>query len=269
MALIGYNNGHNNGHNDYNIFEPYMFTNTNVLTIRNNISKTHYGIPNGFTKEISHQSHDNKSKKVSSPSYSDKDKTNNYTPFQKDKLFWCFYIIYNGYENYELHKTDHFIIEKQFKINTIEKMAAIKDKLKIFKIKLAEIEDEFVYQPQITVKGLQALCLCYNVSILYVAKRTYYDFNHRIDEDGKTGVIVKEETNFNNKTSINYECDVNTIKTTYLHIENSQKPIKSASSYTIKELQELCKKLDIIITNEHGKNKLKNVLYQEILTKVV
>jgi hypothetical protein len=245
-----------------------MFTNTNVLTIRNNISKTHYGIPNGFTKEISHQSHVNKSKKVSSPSYSDKDKTNNYTPFQKDKLFWCFYIIYNGYENYELHKTDHFIIEKQFKINTIEKMAAIKDKLKIFKIKLAEIEDEFVYQTQITVKGLQALCLCYNVSILYVAKRTYYDFNHRIDEDGKTGVIVKEETNFNNKTSINYDCDVNTIKTTYLHIENSQKPIKSASSYTIKELQELCKKLDIIITNEHGKNKLKNVLYQEILTKV-
>ena len=71
-----------------------------------------------------------------------------------------------------------------------------------------------------------------------------------------------------NKTSIKYECDVNTIKTTYLHIENIQKPIKSASGYTIKELQELCKKLDIIITNEHGKNKLKNALYEEILTKV-
>ena len=147
-------------------------------------------------------------------------------------------------------------------------MAAIKDKLKMFKIKLADIEEEFVYQNQITVKGLQALCLCYNVSILYVAKRTYYDFNYRNDEDGKTGVIVKEETNYNNKISIKYECDIDTIKTTYLHIENSQKPIKSASGYTIKELQEMCKKLDIIITNEHGKNKLKNALYEEILTKV-
>ena len=58
------------------------------------------------------------------------------------------------------------------------------------------------------------------------------------------------------------------VRENYLHIENINKPIKDISGYTIKELQAMCKKLDLVITDENGKNKLKNSLYQDILAVI-
>ena len=56
-------------------------------------------------------------------------------------------------------------------------------------------------------------------------------------------------------------------KNTHWLIENVQKPLKAPSAYTLKELQEICVKLEIITTNEIGKSKNKKDLYEEILSK--
>ena len=53
-----------------------------------------------------------------------------FIPFQRDKLFWCFYIILHGYEEYEMNHSNSFSLEKQIKIETVEKLKSIKEKLK-------------------------------------------------------------------------------------------------------------------------------------------
>jgi hypothetical protein len=193
-----------------------------------------------------------------------------FMPFQKDKLFWCFYIILFGYEEYELNKNNAFIVEKKIKINAIEKLRGTNGvgtngvgtngvgTNKLGPKQLAEMEDELCNQPSLTIKGLNALCICHNVSIFYVDQRKYYDLNILAQE--KKGIIVNR--------SLKYDLDEAFVRENYLHIENINKPIKAVSGYTIKELQAICKKLDIAITDENGKNKLKNVLYQDILAVI-
>ena len=207
-----------------------------------------------------------------------------FMPFQKDKLFWCFYIILYGYEEYELNKNNAFIIEKKVKINAIEKLRqgagasgagasgagasgagasgaganAVGPATKLGPKQLADIEDELCNKPVLTLIGLNALCICHNVSIFYVDKRKYYDLNILAQE--KKGTIVNR--------SLKYDLDNAFVRENYLHIENINKPIKAISGYTIKELQAMCKKLDLAITDENGKNKLKNNLYQDILTVI-
>lgn len=44
-----------------------------------------------------------------------------FTPKQSDSLFWCFYILCNGYKSYE-YETNYFTAEQQFKIHTVEKV---------------------------------------------------------------------------------------------------------------------------------------------------
>jgi len=188
-----------------------------------------------------------------------------FTPFQKDKLFWSFYIILKGFDEYELHHSDHFAIEKNFKIAAVEKMRDLKDELKEAKLKRNEIEDELVNKEMITLKGLHALCLVHKVSITYIYGRMYCEFLHT---SACSGVIIKMGTNEN---SVKYDATedyLTSIRNNYWKIENSHKPLGSSGAYTLKDLQDICTKLEIPLTNETGKNKLKTALYEDI-TKMV
>lgn len=192
-------------------------------------------------------------------------KETQFTPFQKDNLFWCFYIIYKGFEEYELHNSDHFSVEKNFKISTVEKMRSMKDKFKEEKLKINEIENELANQQTITLKGLHALCLVHGVSITYIYGRKYCKFLHSTT-DASQGVIIK---NNKNDHSVKYDANeayMTDIHNTFWKIENVQKPLGSPSMYSVKELQDICSKLEISIVNtETGKNKLKTVLYEDII----
>ncbi len=190
-----------------------------------------------------------------------------FMPFQKDKLFWCFYLILKGKDEYDMHRADYFITEKNFKIATVEKLRLVKDKLKELKIKRNEIEDELVNQPQITLKSLNVLCLVYGVSITYLSGKKYYEFLHANESSSEAvkGVIRQTDTK---EEMVLYEYNIPDIHANYWKVENAQKPLKVPSAYTVKELQEICKKLDIKLVNDLGKNKTKQILYEEILTKL-
>ena len=197
-----------------------------------------------------------------------------FTPFQKDTLFWCFYIILNGFEEYELHNSDHFATEKNFKIATVEKMRSMKDKFKEAKLKINEIEDELANKQVITLKGLHALCLVHEVSITYIYGRKYCEFLYKSatsssssssGSNNGTGVIVYGKKTNSVKYDVN-EDYMAMLSTTFWKIDNVQKPLASPGSYSVKELQDICTRLEIPITNsETGKNKLKTVLYEDIL----
>jgi hypothetical protein len=58
------------------------------------------------------------------------------------------------------------------------------------------------------------------------------------------------------------------IRNNFWKIENVQKPLSTSSSYSVKDLQDICKRLEISITLDTGKNKTKQVLYEDILKEV-
>jgi hypothetical protein len=202
-----------------------------------------------------------------------------FTPFQKDKLFWCFFIILNGYEEYEMNRSNSFSLEKQIKIETVEKLKSIKDKLKDLKLKRTELEDELVNKPVISLKGLCALCLVHNVSITYIFGRKYCEIANETghSEATKKGIIIqndkKEDSlkwteNELDKTNTDY---LTKIREEYWLIENIQKPLKSPSAYTLTELQSIAEKLEIethALVNEKTKAKTKTKLYEDILQSI-
>ena len=209
-----------------------------------------------------------------------------FTPFQKDKLFWCFYVLLNGFTEYEMHHTGHYALEKAFKISSVEKLRNMKPEIKELKLKISEVEDELVNKEQISVKGLQVLCLIYKVSITYIYGKQYCEFFYAGTgtgtgadtgtgtDTGKIGIIRRNEKK---EHSILYEDTIlETIKQTHWFIEQVQKPLKAPSAYTLKELQDICEKLEVSLKykqeNALGqiteKNKLKKELYEDILAKL-
>ena len=194
-----------------------------------------------------------------------------FTPFQKDKLFWCFYVLHNGFTEYEMHHTGHYALEKAFKISSVEKLRTMKAQIKELKLKINEVEDELVNKEQITIKGLHVLCLVHKVSITYIYGKQYCEFLYG---DTVKGIIQRNEKK---EHSLLYEDTIlETIKHTHWFIENVQKPLKAPSAYTVKELQDICEKLDIILTFKQKtaigqiveKHKLKKELYEDILSKL-
>ncbi len=197
--------------------------------------------------------------------------TKPFTPFQKDKLFWCFFIVLKGYDEYEMNHSNAFSVEKQLKIETVEKLKGIKDQLKDLKLKRTELEDELVNKPTITLKGLCALCLVHNVSITYVFGRKFCEISPQAD--AKKGIIIQNDKKEDSLKWTSNELNNNNEFIAKLHeeywlIENIQKPLKAPSAYTLTDLQTICKKLLIEThsqVNEKMKAKNKTTLYEEIL----
>jgi hypothetical protein len=199
-----------------------------------------------------------------------------FTPFQKDKLFWCFFILLKGYEEYEMNHSNSFSLEKKIKIETVEKLKGIKERLKELKLKRTELEDNLVNDTTISIKGLYALCLVHNISITYVYGRKYCLINPIVaggdTEKNINGIIIqnakKEDSLHWNDQSDEF---LSNVTANYWLIENIQKPLNAPSAYTLKELQDISQKLQIdleIQVNEKTKLKTKTKLYEEILSHI-
>ena len=99
---------------------------------------------------------------------------------------------------------------------------------------------------------------------MYVYGRKYHEINANANVS-KKGIIVEDSLRWrdNNGDLLFYK----KIQEDYWYIENFQKPLKAASAYTLKELQDISIKLQIDINTdgEKPKHKTKPKLYQEIL----
>ena len=195
-----------------------------------------------------------------------------FCPREKDQLFWCFYISLYDIDIYRDNKSKVFTIEHDFKIHTVEKLRKIKDELKTHKIRLNPIEDELVNSKKITTVSIPALCLLYKKNIVIVRSRIYYLFCY--DQDNSEYNLNNYYTIFNTDDQyyIDYELTNDKFKLiidTYYRVDNLNKPLKSLSSYTLKELQDIATKLDICLVGENNKNKTKQILYENILEKII
>lgn len=234
--------------------QDYMFTNECIYKYCN------YNQNNYTNNEFKKKNYE-----IKHNTYKKNNANNDYIfPTEKDKLFWCFYIIKHGVENYEFNKTISFKTEKEFKFISAEKIKEFKDTLKGLKLKLNELQDELINQQCITFKGLVALCYIYKINILYVKNKTYYEIF--TNEENSINIIVERKEN--NITQICMPVNITdemikTYKNNYWKIENFNNPLKSISAYTLSELQEMYKKLSI--ETENKKKLTKKELYENIV----
>ena len=245
----------NNKLNDLlNTMQKFMLTDDNISLLKkndNDIKK------NFFNKNVVKENNYNKT--ITEFFYINK----------HDQLFWCFYIIKNGYENYEINKKNLFYLEKSIKIDSIEKLRKKKELLKINKLKLNEIENELANEKTITIKGFIALLIINDLNVFLVGDNIFYEHISNIEKEIfiiKYNKQIKKLGLYDNENEKkNY---INKIKETHMQLFDITKQIKGLSSYKLGDLQEICHKLKINSKDINGKNLKKTSLYEAILIKL-
>jgi len=202
-----------------------------------------------------------------------------FTPSQTNSLFWCFYIIYNGFASYE-YESNYFTAEQQFKIQTIEKVKKGEGKtsLKEHKISKTCFESGLLGSTNINAKTLYALCLCYNLNIFYIYKNTYYEMISSIEkpihiikynaETNNYSICLPVDINATETLSKHYEY-IEKTKEKYWKLDSLDKPLRTVTAYSVHDLANICSKLDIAVVCETtNKKKTKAELYSSILQKL-
>ena len=184
----------------------------------------------------------------------------------RDKLFWCFYYVWRGDHGYAEAREHAFRIEKETKIRAVEALRAKVDDVKRYGLKLADVESELVAAKRISYKGLCGLCLAFGIRVVYIRGRTYIDIAQGgecagliITQDGTTGVKKSPEGETNPCSS-----ELEALVKDLYFIQDPSKPIRAISAYSLSDLSLIAKKLDVPLTDEGGKRKLKKRLYEDI-----
>ena len=201
--------------------------------------------------------------------FDNKDKDKDILIQQTNKLFWCLYIFLNDVDQY-IHLNNHFKIEQSTKIAAIESIRLERDRLKIYKMKPDEIENDLLNEKSINIKTLDCLALLHNMNIIYIKNKTYYLMNYNVDEDIRKCKNIVQERNRDIKIVRDFsKISLDSILDSYYKIDNISKAINSISAYRLADIIEICKRLEIDITktgeNKQVKNKLKQELYTEII----
>ena len=191
-------------------------------------------------------------------------------PSQKDQLYWCFFIIKNGFDAYEYPDISSFTNEKKEKFKCVDTLRQNKQQLKVKKIKniKEDVEDELVNRERIRMKTFIALCVASSLNILYIQKRKCFEL--MFDEESPIHVVhemsdgkycyeqcaTKEQTDY--------------YRNTFFKWESIEKPLKAVGSYTLDELVVLSEKLGLETMKPGGgdKKKTKNELYEQIILNI-
>ena len=186
-------------------------------------------------------------------------------PKQKDMLFWIFYILKFGENNYEMLENNiNIVLEKKFKIEYVEKIRKEKQLVKSYKFAtLTHLESQLVNEEKIDLNTFFTLCVIENINILYICKKTYFEL---LMNDDKINIIHR----LDNYSKYGYEgiekSKIELYRSTLFKIDNVDKPVKSISSYKVPELLEFCSKLGIEINNKDtNKSKSKKDLYELLI----
>ena len=180
----------------------------------------------------------------------------------QDPLFWCFYVMMHGAFKYE-QLANRFTAEQDGKRDEILRL---RDKGKVLKqatgLKFAAstIEGDIMSQ-RISLHTFQVLVHLNSLNAVFVnpANRVYAEFI----SDAVKPVHVIERTN--KQLTMTPATDLTAMRATHYRIENVQKPIKSASAYTVAELTEMCHQLKIQLKPKMKKQEM----YDEIAKQLV
>jgi hypothetical protein len=178
-----------------------------------------------------------------------------YSPKQHDTLFWCIYIIANGYGEYINIDRNYGLKELEIK-KQIGECTANKGYLKStpnYKITnnlRGEIHSELLTSQKDTSFPCLLILCCYykiNVVLLHPNGKLMLEFISNTDAETSYYILKK---NIHGKYSVNTDKktwkDVQEMKTKLVCIGNYMKPIKAAGNYKIEDLEEFAEKLGVL-----------------------
>jgi hypothetical protein len=198
-----------------------------------------------------------------------------YSPNQQDGLFWCFYIIDKGYNDYISIDRNYGIVklETKQKIGNFVKEQQNKMKMtnyKITKINIQEIMSEFMtVQKDTSIICLLTMCVYYNINIilLHPNKKLMLEFISNQGIEQPYYVINKEN---HGKYTVNTNKltkeDIDKMKETIVCLDNYFKPLKGISQYKVEELENIAKKMKIFDTSKkYKKQELYNLIGNAVI----
>ena len=186
---------------------------------------------------------------------------------EKDTLFWCFYIMKNGVDDYLFMPHRNMVIEKKLKIELIEKLRENKTFIKLNKLgPLTHIENFLLNETAIDMKTFNALCCFENLSCILSFPHFFCEVNIDTNEDDpNTNIMMliknEESGKFGFKQNVKQE-EVNLVRTTKYRIDNLAKPIKAMTAYKIEELINIAEKLNIEIPEKSRKKDIYELIVQ-------
>lgn len=182
-------------------------------------------------------------------------------PSGTDHLFWCFYMMNYGEQEYFFNSQSWFGEMSKRKIELVTELRKNKALLKPYKLKLADMEGEMV-SPQITSKALIGLSVLKSLPVIFIKNRTYIRLGG--DSSKKWNIVTRDRAGWYLRQNID-QSEIDKLTSTLYEVKDMEKPIKSVSSYTLADLREIAEKLGIDI---EGRKLKKSDLYQEILSKL-
>jgi len=183
----------------------------------------------------------------------------------QDPLFWCLYIMMHGAFKYE-QLANRFTAEQDGKRDQImmlrEKGKPLKQSTGI-KFTASTIEGDITSQ-RMSLHAFHVLVRLNSLNAVFVnpANRVYAEFISDAVSDKPTYVI---ERNDKNPKCMTMTKTNGPFSTAFYRIENTMKPIKSASAYTVAELTELCHQLKIQLKPKMKKQELYDAISAQLV----
>jgi hypothetical protein len=177
-----------------------------------------------------------------------------FMPKQKDTLFWCLYVITQGFQEYYLIHNNYAVKELEIKTQIVNYIKSNPSKLKetnykMTKANIQEIMSELLTsQTNTSFMVLLAMCCFYNINIVIVfsKNRIMLEFISDRSSTATYYTVYKDEYKKYSTDSVRRSKEeIDKMKTKMICVENYTKPLKSMSYYKVNELVEMAKKLQL------------------------
>jgi hypothetical protein len=197
------------------------------------------------------------------------------SPKNPDTLFWCLYIIANGYDEYLEIDRNYGVKELEIKKLVSDYVFANSYKFKntnnkITKVAIQEIMSELLTsQKETSILCLIALTVYYNFNIIIVDSKEKLMLEFLVSEETEIPTFVLYKDSYG-KYKVNTEAvtriQVAEMKDKMFCLESYLKPLKSISNYKVEDLEALAKKMGVF---DEKKKYKKAQLYEEVFAACV
>ena len=238
--------------------------NTNIVKLLEKYAFDNQNIHRLMSGEYFEKSIEKINKKIIQPEIKKHDDF--FVPEQEDGLFWCWFIFVYGFSEYEILKKNNFIIEKEYKIQFIDKLRNNKKTLKEMKVKIAEIEGHLANDPTLNINYLEPMLILDNYNFAYMNDKFYYS---NINIPGRKSCIIKYFEGLDKYGLFLEEDKLFDYTNKLLLVESIKKPIKGISNYKAQQIKDICKKLNIDIMKTPTKCKTKKELYKLVIENIL
>jgi len=189
-----------------------------------------------------------------------------FIPEQEDGLFWCWFIFVYGFSEYEILKKNNFVVEKEYKIQFINKLRNNKKTLKEMKVKITDMEGHLANDLVLNILYLEPMVILDKCNFVYMNDKFYYS---NINIPGRKTCIIKYFDKLDKYGLFLEEDKLFDYTNKLLLVESIKKPIKGISNYKAQQIKDICKKLNIDIMKTPTKCKTKKELYQLVIEKIL